>query len=196
MEDLEQFLKCNSDVIDIGLLALAVVVSSIALFVAYRIPRLIMARQIYADLTKEYRSAEMGAAILAIFHFYTWDCENNVNAIADKYKEKYEEQIEGPLKRNESINYADTLHFQRRLVAQFYADMANLCYEERPSTKQMRKWLTPNEKTLRAIILHMAKPAAAVFEKPQNVFEPLDMEDDAPMNKSILRLYEEVKIWE
>jgi hypothetical protein len=60
---------------------------------AFCIPRRIMINQLYADLVQEYRSAEMGAAILAIFRFYIRDCKEDVGLIDSTYKEKYEIQI-------------------------------------------------------------------------------------------------------
>jgi hypothetical protein len=123
-------------------------------------------------MIKEYRSAEMGGAIFSIFSFYVTDCKNNIHAIAGEYKKKYEEQIGKPFGKGESINYAGTLHFQRRLIAQFYSDLARLRYEERfprLSMKCLRQWFTPREATLLALILHMVKPAITVFKEARDV---------------------------
>jgi hypothetical protein len=97
-----------------------------------------MVNQLYAGLFQEYRSPEMGAAILSIFRFYCKDCGNSTANIAEEYKNKYEEQIENPLKNKQTVDYANTLHFQRRLVSQFYWNMAELRYKRhfpRLSTK-------------------------------------------------------------
>lgn len=191
-----EFLKYNSDAIQITLSAITVGLSCFALFLACHIPRRIMVNQIYSDLIKEYRSVEMGVSIFSIFHFYVNECNERVDAIAGEYRKKYDKQIKIPLKRGEPINYANTLHFQRRLVAQFYADLARLRYEERLSAKQLREWFTPRELTLLALILHMVKPAEAVFEEAHNVSEPPNMEEGVLMNKWIYKLYEEVEDWE
>jgi hypothetical protein len=90
-------LKYNSDVIQILLSAITVVLSFIAVGLAWYIPRRIMMNQLYSDMIKEYRSTEMGGAIFSIFRFYVTDCENNIRAIASEYKKKYEEQIDKPL---------------------------------------------------------------------------------------------------
>jgi hypothetical protein len=177
--------------------AIGAVCSVIAVFLAFFIPRRIMVNQLYAGLIQEYRSPKMGAAILSIFSFYVKDCGNNAANIAARYAEKYEEQIEKPLENKQAVDYAQTLHFQRRLVSQFYGDMADLYYQRRfpgLSTRELRGWFTPREVKLLAILLHMAEPARAVFKEAGEIPEP--PEDDVPMNRLIGRLYEEVREWE
>ncbi|MDR2798126.1 MAG: hypothetical protein LBB80_07260, partial [Treponema sp.] len=149
--------------------------AAVTIFLAVRIPRRILINQLYVDLIQAYRSPEIGAAIFAIFRFYVKDCHNNTAAMAGAYREKYKEQIEGPLTRGEAVDYANTLHFQRRLVAQFYWNMAVLRYERRfprLSTKELILWFTPNDAKLLALLLHMAEPAKKVFEEALDVPEP------------------------
>ncbi|MDR2143976.1 MAG: hypothetical protein LBP29_06375 [Treponema sp.] len=193
MKDLLSFLCTYSDLIQ----ALSLVISLAAICFAIIIPRQILMNQLYSDLVREYRSAEMGAAIFLIFHFYVTVCKNNVSFIADEYKKKYEEQIKIPLALGKQIDYDATLHFQRRLVAQFYADMATLRYKRRfpwfPA-KYLKEWFTPSEAKLLAILLHMAGPARAVFEEARNLSEP--PEDEVFMNRQISKLYEEVRYME
>ncbi|GMO55338.1 MAG: hypothetical protein Ta2A_00070 [Treponemataceae bacterium] len=176
--------------------AIAVVLSLVTLFFAWFIPQRIMINQIYADLLKEYRSPEMGVAILAIFHFYTQTCKNNASKINDEYEKMYNKQIEEPLQpaKGMNVDFSQTLHFQRRLVAQFYSDFARLRYEyifPRLPKKLLKTWFTENEVTLLQLLLLMAEPAGKVFENAKNVPEP--SEDDVPMNQSIQKLYEEVR---
>jgi hypothetical protein len=67
---------------------LSVLISSATLYFAIKIPHRIMINQIYSDLIKEYRSAEMGGAVLSIFHFYVKDCSEHIYDIADEYMKK------------------------------------------------------------------------------------------------------------
>jgi hypothetical protein len=90
--------------------ALTLLFTILTFIFAIIIPKAIMAAQIYSDLLREYRSCEMGAAILSVFRFYVKDCEGKVENIADKYKEKYNEQIDTPLRRRGYANYAQALH--------------------------------------------------------------------------------------
>jgi hypothetical protein len=154
-----------------------------------------MVNQMYADFVKEYRSTEMGAAILTIFKFFVKDCKNNVANIYDKYKEKYKDQITN--KSSEDIDFSKTLHFQRRLLSQFYFSMALLRYEHhfpRLSTKKLKIWMTSSEAKLLSILLYMVKPASEVFERAGDI--PESPEDDVPMNCLLHKLYEEVDGWE
>jgi hypothetical protein len=191
----------------------------VALAAAFIIPGKIMSNQIFADLVKEYRSCEMGGAILSIFHFYKHDCGKNIENIGDKctipgeYRKKYGKQIGDKLgdKKQansspgdkEPIDYAHTLHFQRRLIAQFYSNLAyhhyKRCIFTRITKKQLKYWFTPNEVQLLAIILHMVKPAKDTFEEAGDVSglpEKLkNYEKDVPMNKLLHDLYKDSKQW-
>jgi hypothetical protein len=163
------------EIISLVISAAALVVALVTLYFAIRIPRKIMVDQRYSDLLQEYRSSEMGGAILSVCHFYVTDCGKDVKAIGDKYNEIYEEQIRKPLKCGKPIDYAQTLHFQRRLIAQFYYDMAYLRYNlhcPRLSRKQLQYWFTESEVNLLAIILHMDGPAREVFEETGDVPDP------------------------
>ena len=172
-------------------------IAALALFVAIYIPRRIMISQIYANLLENYRSPEMGGAILAIFHFYNKDCGRNVSNIAAEYEKKYDKQIKKRFQEGEEqeLDFSKTLHFQRRLVAQFYFDMASLRYDRRfirLPDKYMKIWFTPSEVKLLGIILHMAEPASKVFEDAGEV-PPPPYEDEVLMNELIYKLYEEVR---
>jgi hypothetical protein len=196
-------------------------VAAAALVVAFRIPRSIMAFQIYADLLREYRSSEMGAAILSVCQFYKENKGKSEDEFATKYKEIYRKQIGDKLEKiynkqmesnlednkqkktspedEKPIDYAHTLHFQRRLIAQFYSDFAALRYKpyfpEELAMEQLQNWFTPREVNLLAIILRMDKPAENVFEEVGYVTPP-EKKSTVSMNKLIDDLYNEVKQWQ
>jgi len=188
-------LQCIAPIFSIA----GVLISALALIAAIYIPRKIMINQIYADLLTSYRSYEMGEAILAIFHFYTDDCKKDVSKIAELYEDKYKKQIESKLKakdnkEKEELNFSNTLHFQRRLVAQFYFNMASLRYDYRIgrlSKKKMETWFRPGDINMLGLLLHMAEPARKLSIDAGEVPQPY--EDEVPMNKLIYKLYEEVR---
>jgi hypothetical protein len=180
---------------------LALILSTLTLFVstaaAFYIPRRIMVNQLYAALVQEYRTTEMGEAVLEIIRFYIHDCGNDASKIEEAYKRHYEEEIGYLLREHKSIDFSKTLHFQRRKVSQFYIDMATLRYDQpwhlRLSDKQMR-FFTQREAKLVAILLHMTKPAGDVFEEAAEV--PSPETDTVPMNQMLARLYNEIKEFE
>jgi hypothetical protein len=181
-------------IIDYLQLIIPTLISLITLIFTILIPNRVMVNQIYADLIADYRSPKMGAAILALFHFYAIDCNENINIISDEYEEKYNEQIENHLSNGDK-DFSNTLHFQRRMVAQFYFNMAvlrfNHCFFTRLSSKKMKIWFTSDDIKLLSIILHMAKPAEKVSIKVDDLSKP--PKDNVQMNKLIHKLYKEVK---
>jgi len=172
------------------------IISLVTLITAVYIPISVAVNQILADLISGYRSPEMGAAILALFNFFANDCQCDVNKIEAEYMERYEKEIKNSLQNKETINYPDTLHFQRRLVTHFYFNMAILwdrrCLFPFSLKKKIRKWFTLNDEKLLGIILHMTEPAKKVFIEIDNLKEPA-IYDEVPMNKLIFKLYKDVK---
>jgi len=57
-------------------------------------------------------------------------------------------------------DYANALHFQRRFLSHFYADIAKLRYKHFPklSLKDLKYWFTLKETALLSLLLHMVKP--------------------------------------
>jgi hypothetical protein len=175
--------------------AISAVFSLLAIGLAFFIPRRIMVNQMYSDLVREYRSTEMGAAIVAMFHFFGHDCKNDVSNIHREYIKRYKKQIGN--KPPEDIDFSKTLHFQRRMLSQFYSDMAMLYYEHRIfglSKRKLKYWFTPNEVKLLGLLLYMVEPAKERFIQADDVTDAPD--DDTPMNHLIKRLYDEVEGWE
>jgi hypothetical protein len=169
-------------------------ISLVTLIVAFLIPNKVMVNQIFAGLIASYRNPEMGAAILALFHFYKKDCNCDISKIEEKYRERYQKEVEPLLKEGKGADFSNTLHFQRRMVTQFYFNMAVLrfehCFLTRLRLKKLKTWFTSNDIKLLSLILHMAKPAEKVFIKIDDLSEP--PRDNVPMNKLIHKLYDEV----
>jgi hypothetical protein len=174
--------------------AVSAVAGLVAVFFAVCIPRRILVNQLYADLVSEYRSPQMGFAVLSLFAFYHYDCEEKQALIKAKYRERYDAEIArgtDTFAPRRGVAPEATLHFQRRLVAHFYWDLARLYLNtpfQRLSKKQIRQFITPNERKLMSIVLRMSDAAAACFVPCDTVDEPPD--DDAAMNQLIKQLYE------
>lgn len=183
-----KYLNCNE-----LLTLLGVIISFITLIMAIRIPRKIMLDQQFASLTEQYRSTEMGFAIHSLFHFYEKDCENNPDNIKERYKDRFHAEVRTPLESNDkNIDPVKTLHFQRRLIAYFYWDLARLYFESRfpkLTKKQLLKMVGENERQLISLVLHMSEANKECFAKYDNLIEPKD--DEVPMNIDLKCLYEE-----
>ena len=187
--------KMNACLLQFIVPALTLLAAIGTLIVAIYIPHRIMVNQLYANLVADYRSPEMGAAILALFHFFVKECDGDVSVIDEKYREKYEEQIGKCLNSDSPINFSQTLHFQRRLVAQFYYNMAALHFKRRRiyrfKKKDLKKWFTQDESKLLSIVLHMAEPASKVFIRAGNIPKP--PQNEVHMDRLLYRLYKKTK---
>jgi phosphate/sulfate permease len=169
-----------------------VVVGIVAITIAWFIPHKVAVNQIYAGLIAEYRSPVTGGAIASIIYFFIYDCDRSVDNIAEQYRKRYNQEINGKLKRHEPINFSGTLHFQRRLIAQFYWDMAMLRYGcfPRLSKKRLKQFLTKNEVNILNLLLHMGCAATEYTMLDVGSVDPAP-EDTIEMNKLIYRLYKE-----
>ena len=176
--------------------AIGVCAALIALVLAWYIPRKITLDQGYIELTSQYRSPEMGFAILSIFDFYANQCGGNPSMIAEEYIKTYKKEIGIPMKEKESIDPAKTLQFQRRLVAYFYWDLARLYFESsfpRLSSKRLKQFVEPNERNLISIVLQMSEANKQCFPQCEHIPEPPDGE--ASMDKLIKQLYDKTEDW-
>lgn len=176
---------------DFAMLSIAI----LTLLAALYIPRKIRIDQEFSALAQQYRSPEMGFAILSIFDFYVHKCNSNPDKIKEEYKKIYEEEIGTPI-RTKNIDPAKTLQFQRRLVAYFYWDMAKLYLDSRfprLAKKQVKQFVETNERNLISLVLQMSEANAERFVKYDNVDTPPD--DDVAMNQLIKRLYEKTEEW-
>jgi hypothetical protein len=176
------------------------VIAFVTLLATIYIPRRIRVDQEFSALTEQYRSPEMGFAILSIFDFYQHDCQCNHELIKEKYIDRYKNEIGDELRKllheRKLSNPAHTLHFQRRLVAYFYWDMAKLYVDSlfpRLTRKQIKQFIEPNERNLISLVLQMGEANKECFAQYENVIEPPD--DDVQMNQLIKRLYDKAEEW-
>ncbi|MFC1240132.1 hypothetical protein ACFGOO_12045 [Treponema vincentii] len=174
-------MKCD-DIISILNLAIAV-------FATFYIPKKMMNNQIYADLIGEYRKPEIGEAIIAVIDFYTKDCKSDVEMIEKKYFERYETD-------KQNGKYENSLHFQRRLLSQYYYQLAALRYQggwfTRLSKKKVREDFTAREAKLLSLLSYMNKAA-------ENIFTDYDIAGmpyaDDKQNALLQKLYDEAQQW-
>jgi len=112
---------------------ITVVISGVIIFFAYKIPRRVLTNQIFSNLLKEYRSDRMGVAVKKLWEFFEHTCngdrnkiETFIEIIVNEYKRIYREEIESGKKKTLK-DLQNTLHFHRRIVSQYYQQLARLC---------------------------------------------------------------------
>jgi len=190
----------------------------IAGFATFYIPEKMMNNQIYADLISEYRKPEIGEAIIAVIDFYTKDCNSDITKIEDEYLKRYEKEV-APLDKEKRINhyiqeseagdinrqdtkcnnkeFKNTLHFQRRLLSQYYYQLAALRYEgcrlTRLSQEKVREDFTTREAKLLRLLVEMNKAAEKTFIE----YDIGDLHYITENKQNILleKLYDEAQQW-
>jgi hypothetical protein len=160
-----------------------------AVIVAWFIPQRIMVNQIYADLLREYRSPEFGEAIVALINFYINDCNGKDSRITDEYIKRYNNEKTGDIK--------NSLHFKRRLLWQFYWDLARLRYEypfiSCTLKRRLKNNFTERESHVLRLLYHTVDGAKKCFDDISGVAEP--ERRNGKTEKAIYRLYEESRKW-
>ena len=161
----------------------------VAILAALYIPKKMMNNQIYADIISEYRSPAIGQAIISVIAFYTNDCNSDVEMIEKKYFERYETD-------KQNGKYENSLHFQRRLLSQYYYQLAALRYQggrfTRLSKKKVREDFTAREAKLLSLLSYMNKAA-------ENIFTDYDIAGmpyaDDKQSTLLEKLYNEAQDW-
>jgi len=175
----------------------------VTLFATFYIPKKIMNNQIYADLISEYRSAAIGQAVLSVTYFYTHDCNSDITKIEEKYTERYKKEVDSLLdnqKKEENRcenKIENSLHFQRRLLSQYYYQLASLryqgCWLTRLAKRKVRKDFTAREAKLLSLLSYMNKVAEKTFIE----YDIGDIHYITENKQNVLleKLYDEAQQW-
>ena len=87
------------------------------LFFTFIIPYRIAWEQQYSSLLEEYRSLDFAIALQGVIQFFTKDCAGDMDRVKAEYKNRFIKEIENTPGK---IDKENCLHFQRRLLAQFF----------------------------------------------------------------------------
>lgn len=156
------FLSCNCS--DLGtseiLSLIQSIIAIIACILAIYIPKKISWEQRYSQLLADYRGYDFGAAVLGITIFFNKSCNNDINKIEKKYREIYHAQFKNqwnPDKDNykPEVPNDQNLHFQRRLLTQFYWDLDQCATSHFISKKRIQRDFTTKEANLLKILYYM-----------------------------------------
>lgn len=143
----------TSDVIQI-------ILTIIALLVAIRIPYRIAWEQQYSSLLEEYRSLDFAIALQGVIQFFTKDCAGDMDRVKAEYKKRFIKEIEN---NPGKIDKENCLHFQRRLLAQFFWQLNQCAKPGRIGRKRIIGDFTKSEAKLIKILIHMGQ---AIEEDP------------------------------
>jgi hypothetical protein len=146
----------------------------IAIIAAFIIPKKILINQIFAGLIQEYRLNTMGIAIKRLRDFYEYDCNRSTDCkvIIDKYCNICNKEF----KKNSPESWGNTLHFQRRIVSQFFQHIGNLHYKHnfiiRISMNKFKEYFSQNNLDIIQILYILENnPCETIYTEPIQNFQ-------------------------
>ena len=187
---------------------------------AYFIPERIKWAQSYENLGSDYRSYDYAAAVQGIVEFYVVECKSDASKIRDMYekrflkeiygaelskKQKSNEEIFEDIKKRKSLNLSKEdysmdnnkiLHFQRRLLAQFFCDLDVCARHFFIGKRRVQKDYTSREAdTIKILILiGEAISASPILMKELSCNEVIRLpEHYKGMNKYLSHIYSILK---
>lgn len=170
----------------------------LAIVVAWFIPRKIEWAQLYSQLLSDYYKSEFGAAVMGLVFFFYKDCKRDVKNIKNEYvnrfKETFENQIDEKQSGNEyKIPNEQNLHYQRRLLTQFYYQL-DLCSRSFfIGKRKIQKDFTSKEASLLKILYFMNEATSS-----PEIFMDISTDEQIPkrtkdINEYIKHLYDVLK---
>lgn len=114
--------QVQRNVADNTLGIIQIAISVVACVLAWFIPKRIMWEQSYSSLLSDYRSYDFGIAVQGIVEFFAVDCNCDVKKIKETYERRFKDDIKEIRVKSPEL----CLHYQRRLLAQFYYQL-DLC---------------------------------------------------------------------
>lgn len=184
----------SSDIMAIAQVFLGI----LAIVVAWFIPRKIEWAQLYSQLLSDYYKSEFGAAVMGLVFFFYKDCKRDVKNIKNEYvnrfKETFENQIDEKQSGNEyKIPNEQNLHYQRRLLTQFYYQL-DLCSRSFfIGKRKIQKDFTSKEASLLKILYFMNEATSS-----PEIFMDISTDEQIPkrtkdINEYIKHLYDVLK---
>lgn len=180
--------------------------SVLAVILACYIPEKIKWNQFYSNLISEYRGYDFAIAVQGVVEFFTLDCDSDVTKILEKYRERFMKEIYG-FKGEESNEKNDkkkllqkdsdkTLHFQRRLLTQFYWELDSCLKSPFIGARHVKKDFTRGESNIIKILYFMNE----AVDNDEILYKDICFDERLPtikrakgINKSLVHLSEELK---
>ena len=166
---------------------ISLIVSVLGLIAALLIPVKVMWNQAFIDLNSTYMGYDYADALNEIINFFYEKCHKNFDEIEKEYKRRYYEDF-----KEKGTPKKQPLHYQRRLVAQFYynLDVCTGLFGIRPSL--VRKLYTKNEKELLKIIFYMnqaVENSPDIYKDISTSERLVERKNVSKINRHIYHLY-------
>lgn len=152
LDFIQSFCKWKNSLGSVELITILLSVTT--LFCTIIVPTRIMKFQRYTSLSSTYMSMEFAHALQCVITFFHHDCECDVEKIAEKYKERFNDDFSGDWR---DIEINKTLHYQRRLLNDYFLEL-EMCRESSWYLRKIiRKDWTTSEAYVCKILVYMNK---------------------------------------
>ena len=170
------------------------VAAILACFLAVYIPQKIKWEQMYSQLLSDYCGYDFGAAVMGVVFFFNQDCDRDVGKIQEKYTDWFKKQFENQIKlanpnyQNIKIEYKipndQNLHYQRRLLTQFYFLLDQCARTPFIGRRRVQKDFSSKEANMLKVLYYMNLAAES-----SDVFMDISVDDRIPPNPKSINKY-------
>ncbi len=170
------------------------VAAILACVLAVYIPKKISWGQMYSQLLSDYCGYDFGAAVMGVVLFFNQDCRCNIENVQAKYKDWFNKQFANQLRENNpnfenskadyKIPNDQNLHYQRRLLTQFYFLLDQCARSPFIGKRRVQKNFSSKEANLLKVLYYMNLAAES-----SDVFMDIGVDDRIPSNPKSINKY-------
>lgn len=157
---------------------ISTVFAILAVVLAYLIPEKIKWEQLYNTLLTEYMSYDFAVANQSIIEFFYTECKKDYTKIKEKSEQHYINEV---LNRKDGITPENTLHFQRRLLTDFYWLLDYCAHSKFIGEKRVSQDFTKGDCNLIKIVFWMNKAT----DESELLYKDISVDERIPRHKSI-----------
>ncbi len=190
---------CVKGFLDTALPIIQTIAAILACVLAVYIPKKISWEQMYSQLLSDYCGYDFGAAVMGVVFFFNQDCKCDVEKIPQKYADWFEKQFYNQKEkyRNKQTNHKfdnvkvkykipndQNLHYQRRLLTQFYFLLDQCARSPFIGKRRVQKDFSSKEANLLKVLYYMNLAAES-----SDVFMDIGVDDRIPPNPKSINKY-------
>ncbi|MCR4954665.1 MAG: hypothetical protein K6A43_11400 [Treponema sp.] len=166
-----------------------ILLSVVACYLAWYIPNKLSWEQRYSQLLADYRGYDFGAAVMGITMFFNKCCNNDVGLIEKEYREIFQAQFKNQWIPNKDkympeVPNDQNLHFQRRLLTQFYWDLDQCTKSIFIGKKRIQRDFSSKESNLLKVLYYMNEAS-----QEEGIFIDITTDDRLTPNAKSINKY-------
>ena len=162
----------------------SILVAIITLIATVYIPKKIKWEQMYTQLLSDYRGYDFGAAIMGVIFFFHEDCSCDVEKIKRKYTEWFNREFKNKRNDDNKLSNDQNLHYQRRLLTQFYYLLDQCARSRFIGKKRVQKDFSSKEANLLKVLYYMNEAASS-----DGIYMDISTADRIPPNAKSINVY-------